>query len=85
MYPSDFRGSPRPIRLTLLAALCAVRAAEIIDGLVDLLIALVLKIDTRAERRRVEGELIRHGHSSSPAPKQCRPASSSAPTGSPGL
>jgi hypothetical protein len=57
MYPSDFRGSPRPIRLTLLAALCAVRAAEVIDGLVDLLIALVLKIDTRAERR-VEGELI---------------------------
>jgi hypothetical protein len=57
MYPSDFRSSPRPIRLTLLAALCAVRAAEITDGLVDLLIALVLKIDTRAERR-VEGELI---------------------------
>jgi hypothetical protein len=57
MYPSDFRSSPPPIRLTLLAALCAVRAAEIIDGLVDLLTALVLKIDTRAERR-VEGELI---------------------------
>jgi hypothetical protein len=57
MYPSDFRSSPRPIRLTLLAALCAMRAGEITDGLVDLLIALVLKIDTRAERR-VEGELI---------------------------
>jgi hypothetical protein len=57
MYPSDFRSSPRPIRLGLLAALCAMRAGEITDGLVDLLIALVLKIDTRAERR-VEGELI---------------------------
>jgi TnpA family transposase len=57
MYPSDFRSSPPTIRLTLLAALCAVRTAEITDGLVDLLIALVLKIDTRAERR-VEGELI---------------------------
>jgi TnpA family transposase len=57
MYPSDFRGSPPAIRLTLLAGLCAVRAGEITDGLVDLLIALVLKIDTRAERR-VEGELI---------------------------
>jgi hypothetical protein len=40
MYPSDFRSSPRPIRLTLWAALCAVRGAEITDGLADLLIAL---------------------------------------------
>ena len=56
MYPSDFRATPEPIRLTLLAALCSVRTAEITDGLVDLLITLVLKIDTRAEDR-VEEEL----------------------------
>lgn len=57
LYPSDFRTAPQPIRLTLLAALCSVRTAEITDGLVDLLIALVLKIYTRAEQR-VEGELM---------------------------
>jgi hypothetical protein len=34
MYPSDFRSAPPAIRLTLLAALCAVRSAEITDGLV---------------------------------------------------
>ena len=57
LYPSDFRSAPQPIRLTLLAALCSVRTAEITDGSIDLLIALVLKIDTRAEQR-VEGELM---------------------------
>jgi len=56
MYPSDFRATPEPIRLTLLAALCSVRTAELTDGLVDLLITLVQKIDARAEDR-VEGEL----------------------------
>lgn len=56
MYPSDFRATPEPIRLTLLAALCSVRTAELTDSLVDLLITLALKIDTRAEDR-VEGEL----------------------------
>lgn len=57
LYPSDLRDAPAPVRLTLLAALCGVRRAEITDGLVDLLIALVHRIDARAERR-VEGELI---------------------------
>jgi hypothetical protein len=57
MYPSDFRDAPRPIRLTLLAALCWVRTAELVDGLVDLLLGLVHKIDTRAETR-VERELF---------------------------
>jgi len=57
LYPSDFRSAPPPIRRTLLAALCVVRIAELTDGLVDLLTALVLKIDTRAEQR-VEDELI---------------------------
>ena len=45
------------MRLTLLAALCWVRSAEITDALVDLLIALVHKIDARAEQR-VERELL---------------------------
>ena len=56
-YPSDLRAAPRPVRLTLLAALCWVRSAEITDALVDLLIGLVHKINARAERR-VERELI---------------------------
>ncbi len=56
-YPSDLRDAPRPMRLTLLAALCWVRTTEITDSLVDLLIAIVHRIHARAERR-VEGELI---------------------------
>jgi len=56
-YPSDLRAADMPVRLTLLAALCATRQAEITDALVDLLNSLVLKISTRAERR-VEGELL---------------------------
>lgn len=56
-YPSDLRAADAPVRLTLLAALCWTRQAEITDALVDLLNSLVLKISTRAERR-VEGELL---------------------------
>jgi hypothetical protein len=56
MYPSDFVDSPRPIRITLLAALCWAREAEVIDGLVELLIQLVHKISVRAERK-VENEV----------------------------
>jgi TnpA family transposase len=56
--PSRLRASPLPIRLTLLATLCWARTSEITDSLVELLIGLVHKINTRAERR-VEGELIR--------------------------
>lgn len=56
-YPSDLRAMAAPMRRTLLAALCWVRAAEITDGLVDLLIQLVHRINARAERR-VEGEMI---------------------------
>jgi len=40
---------PRPVRLTLLAALCWARQTEIIDGLVDLLIILVHKVDATAD------------------------------------
>jgi hypothetical protein len=56
-YPAWMRRHPEPVRLTLLAALCWTGAVEIIDALVELLIALVNKINTSAERR-VEGELI---------------------------
>lgn len=57
LYPSDLRAAPEPVRLTLLAALCWTRTAEITDGLVDLLIEIVHGIGTRAENR-VERELI---------------------------
>jgi TnpA family transposase len=57
-YPSDLRAAPQGRRLTLLAALCHLRATELLDSLVDLLIALVHKINARAERR-VEGELFK--------------------------
>jgi hypothetical protein len=56
--PSRLREITEPVRITLLAALCWSRTAEITDTLVDLLIALVQKINTRAERR-VEGELVK--------------------------
>jgi hypothetical protein len=57
MYPSDFEAAPEPIRYTLLAALCWTRQAELVDGLVDLLIGLIHKINARAEWK-VEKELI---------------------------
>ena len=56
MYPSDFESAPLPIRITLLAALCQVRQAELTDGLVELLVQLVHKISVRAEKK-VEGEI----------------------------
>ncbi|QGK70023.1 Tn3 family transposase [Allosaccharopolyspora coralli] len=55
-YPSDLRESPREVRLTLLAALCWMRQTEITDALVDLLIGLIHKINTKADRK-VEREL----------------------------
>ncbi len=57
MYPSDFAGCPPPVRYTLLAALCWTRQADLVDGLVELLIGLIHRINARAERR-VEKELI---------------------------
>ncbi|MFI1839752.1 hypothetical protein [Streptomyces olivaceoviridis] len=56
MYPSDLRVAGEDVRTTLLAALCASRQAEITDALVELLVALVHKINARAERR-VERQL----------------------------
>ncbi|MFG2631204.1 hypothetical protein [Streptomyces sp. NPDC048473] len=56
MYPSDFRDASEDVRATLLAALCVSRQAEITDALVELLVALVHKVNARAERR-VEKQL----------------------------
>ncbi|MFD5437068.1 Tn3 family transposase [Kitasatospora sp. NPDC127067] len=52
-YPADLlppRMKPE-MRWTLLSALCHVREAEITDSLVDLFTQLVLRINTRAEKR----------------------------------
>ena len=46
-----------PVRLTLLAALCSARTAEITDALVDLLIGAGAE-DQHPRGTRVEGELI---------------------------
>ena len=56
-YRSDLLGSTQPGRLTLIAALCSTRRTEITDALVDLLLGLVHKTNTHADRR-VERELI---------------------------
>jgi hypothetical protein len=55
--PSRLRAHSKAKRLTLLSALCVMRAQEITDGLVDLLIQIVHKIDVRAEKR-VEQEYV---------------------------
>jgi TnpA family transposase len=60
-YPSDLRAHDQSPRLTLLAALAWVRQGEIVDGLVDLLIALVHKIDARAEQG-AQAELVADLH-----------------------
>ncbi|MCG5216541.1 DUF4158 domain-containing protein [Streptosporangium sp. KLBMP 9127] len=57
MFPSDYAECAPPVRYTLLAALCWTRQAELVDGLVELLIGLIQRINARAERR-VEKELI---------------------------
>jgi TnpA family transposase len=56
MYPSDFAAAEPPVRLTLLASLCHARKTEMIDGLVELLIQMVHKINVRAENK-VEKEI----------------------------
>src|SRR6266581_3247410 len=55
--PSRLRAHSKAKRLTYLSALCVMRAQEITDGLVDLLIHIVHKIDVRAEKR-VEQEYL---------------------------
>ena len=56
-HPSWLRAHPREVRLTLLACFCFSRTTEITDGLVDLLLAVVHKMDARADYR-VEQELL---------------------------
>jgi hypothetical protein len=55
--PSRLRAHSKAKRLTYLAALCFLRAQEITDALVDLLIHIVHKIDVHAEKR-VEQEYL---------------------------
>ena len=55
--PSRLRAHSKAQRLTLLSALCVMRAQGITDGLVNLLIHIVHKIDVRAEKR-VEQEYV---------------------------
>ncbi|MET8537665.1 hypothetical protein ABZV67_39405 [Streptomyces sp. NPDC005065] len=55
-YPAKLERMKPPMRLTLLAALCHVRHTEITDSLAELFIQLVLKINTRAEKK-VDKEL----------------------------
>lgn len=57
-YAAWMRKHQRPVKLTLLAALCWSRSAEITDSLVELLIGLVHKIDVRADKK-VENEMIK--------------------------
>jgi hypothetical protein len=56
-YRSDLLAASRPVRVTLVAALCWSRQSEITDALVDLLLGLVHKINAHADRR-VERELV---------------------------
>jgi hypothetical protein len=55
--PSRLRAHSKAKRLTYLSALCFLRAQEITDALVDLLIHIIHKIDVRAEKR-VEQEYL---------------------------
>ncbi len=51
LFPSELRASPRPTRITLLAALCHARTSELVDSHIDLLIAQVHRLTTRAQNR----------------------------------
>jgi hypothetical protein len=53
----DLRRHPEPLRLTILAAFCQLRAQELIDTLVDLLVNTVHRIGSRAEKK-LEKELL---------------------------
>lgn len=55
--PFELRRHPQPLRLTLLAAFCTLRSQELTDTLVDVLLQLVHRIGSKAERR-VEQELL---------------------------
>ena len=55
--PYDLRQHPSAIRYTLMAAFCLKRSQEITDNLIELLIQIIQRIGTRAERR-INKELI---------------------------
>ena len=88
--PSHLRAHLEEIRLTLLAALPHCREREITDTLVDLLIAMVRRINARAEKRvvdelvsdlkRVSGkESILFGITVAAESARCSPATPAAP------
>lgn len=54
---SELRHHPKTIRLTLLASFCWQRCQEIIDNIMDLLIQIVHRIDTRS-KNKVTSEVI---------------------------
>ncbi|NET03612.1 MAG: Tn3 family transposase [Symploca sp. SIO2B6] len=56
-YPYDLRQHQEAIRYTLMAAFCIQRTQEIIDNLIELLIQIIQRIGTRAERR-INKELV---------------------------
>lgn len=56
-YPSDLRQHKDAIRYTLMAAFCIQRSQEITDNLIELLIQIIQRIGTRAERR-INKELV---------------------------
>jgi hypothetical protein len=45
------RRHPKPLRLTLLAVMCWQRSVEITDGIVSLMLGMIHRIETRAERK----------------------------------
>lgn len=56
--PRELRWHPEPIRYTLVSAFCWLRTQEVTDNLVDLLMSIVHRIGTKAERR-VDAQLMK--------------------------
>lgn len=56
--PRELRWHPEPIRYTLISAFCWLRTQEVTDNLVDLLMSIVHRIGTKAERR-VDAQLMK--------------------------
>ena len=55
--PYDLRQHPDAIRYTLMAAFCLKRTQEITDNLIEILISIIQRIGTRAEKR-INKELV---------------------------
>lgn len=55
--PYDLRQHPEPICYTLMSAFCHQRSQEITDNLIEILISIIKRIGTRAEKR-IQKELI---------------------------